>query len=43
VLIQLEGDSGAAMGASVGTGMVGMTTALESLAPDAVVVLGDRG
>ena len=43
VLMQLEGDSGAAMAASVGTGMVGMTTALESLAPHAVVVLGDRG
>ena len=43
VLMQLEGDSGAAMAASVGTEMVGMTTGLESLAPDAVVVLGDRG
>jgi UDP-N-acetyl-D-glucosamine 2-epimerase, UDP-hydrolysing len=43
VLMQLEGDSGAAMAASVGTGMVGMTMALGEPRARAVVVLGDRG
>lgn len=43
VLMQLKTEYNDAMAETVGTGMVGMTIELESFAPDAVVVLGDRG
>lgn len=42
VLMLLDADSGSALAQSVGLGLVGMTPALERLAPDAVVCMGDR-
>lgn len=38
----LSGDSHAAMAKSIGIGIYGMAQALEGLAPDVVLVLGDR-
>ena len=43
VLMQLDGDSGKAMAKSVGTGINGLTDAIDSLDPDIVLLLGDRG
>lgn len=42
VLMQLEGDSGAAMAKSLGIGTAGLAEAFESLDPDVVLLLGDR-
>lgn len=38
----VAGDSGAAMAASMGLGMIGLAGALERIAPDVVLLLGDR-
>lgn len=42
VLMQLDGDSGAAMAKSLGIGVMGLTEAFEALTPDVVLLLGDR-
>ncbi|MFC2036470.1 UDP-N-acetylglucosamine 2-epimerase [Chloroflexota bacterium] len=39
----LAGDSGGAMGRAIGLGILGLTQALESIRPDVLIVLGDRG
>lgn len=42
VLMQIEGDTGAAMAKSLGVGVIGLTDAFASLEPDVVLLLGDR-
>ena len=42
VLMQINGDSGTAMAKSLGVGTMGLAEAFESLAPDAILLLGDR-
>jgi len=42
VLMQVEGDTGRAMAKSLGIGTAGLAEAFESLAPDVVLLLGDR-
>lgn len=42
VLMQLAGDSGTAMAKSLGIGTTGLADAFESLAPDIILLLGDR-
>jgi len=42
VLMQVEGDSGAAMAKSLGVGTMGLTDAFQSIDPDFVLLLGDR-
>jgi UDP-N-acetylglucosamine 2-epimerase (non-hydrolysing)/GDP/UDP-N,N'-diacetylbacillosamine 2-epimerase (hydrolysing) len=42
VLMQVEGDTGRAMAKSLGVGTAGLAEAFESLAPDVVLLLGDR-
>jgi UDP-N-acetylglucosamine 2-epimerase (non-hydrolysing)/GDP/UDP-N,N'-diacetylbacillosamine 2-epimerase (hydrolysing) len=39
----LAGDSGGSMGRAIGLGILGLTQALESLQPDVLILLGDRG
>jgi UDP-N-acetylglucosamine 2-epimerase (non-hydrolysing)/GDP/UDP-N,N'-diacetylbacillosamine 2-epimerase (hydrolysing) len=39
----LASDSGGAMARSIGLGIIGITQVLETLLPDMVIVLGDRG
>jgi GDP/UDP-N,N'-diacetylbacillosamine 2-epimerase (hydrolysing) len=39
----LAGDSGGSMGRAIGLGILGLTQALESLQPDILILLGDRG
>jgi GDP/UDP-N,N'-diacetylbacillosamine 2-epimerase (hydrolysing) len=39
----LAGDSGGSMGRAIGLGIVGVTQALESIRPDVLILLGDRG
>lgn len=39
----LAGDSGGSMGRAIGLGILGLTQALESLRPDVLILLGDRG
>lgn len=42
VLMQLDGDTGTAMAKSLGVGTMGLADAFEQLAPDVVLLLGDR-
>ena len=39
----LAGDSGGSMGRAIGLGILGLTQALESIQPDILILLGDRG
>jgi GDP/UDP-N,N'-diacetylbacillosamine 2-epimerase (hydrolysing) len=39
----LAGDSGGAMSRAIGLGILGLTQALESIQPDVLILLGDRG
>ena len=39
----LAGDSGGSMGRAIGLGIQGLTQALESIQPDVLILLGDRG
>jgi UDP-N-acetylglucosamine 2-epimerase len=42
VPMAVEGSTGTVMAMSMGLGMIGMAQALERIAPDQVIVLGDR-
>ena len=39
----INGDSGATMAKSLGMGIIGITQAIESIKPDLIMILGDRG